>query len=48
MAIYLSIVSFLISAVALVVAGYIAHRNYLEKGRVAISIGGTIVFSLSL
>ena len=42
MAIYLSIASFFISGVALIIAGYIAYRNYLEKGRIDISIGGTI------
>jgi len=41
-AIYLSIASFFISAVALIIAGYIAYRNYLEKGRIDISLGETV------
>ncbi len=38
MAIYLSVASFIISALALIVAGYIAYRNYLEKARIDIDL----------
>ncbi len=42
MATYLSVASFIISALALVVAGYIAYRNYLEKARIDIGLGASI------